>query len=418
MQNLGPRLLNRALNRNLVDKGGATGLFASAPLDLRFALQKTLDSRVTFTRASTATFTGSDGLIKTAAVDAPRFDHNPTTGESLGLLVEEARTNLVLRSEELDNASWTKTNATVTANESTAPDGTTTADLITSTGATGVFTQAFTKDIAARTYTQVSWVKSDATDYNVSIDDGATTNRGRCVFNILTGTLTGTFTSGNFTNTSGTITPFPNSWYRITVTTTTSILTTLRIRNNLNTAGTTARVWGFQLEEGAFPTSYIPTTSATVTRAADVASITGSNFSSWYNQTEGTVFAEASAPAASASIYAISNNTNNERIILDTGANTKRLIVSNGGTQQANITRPYTYGTITKTSTAFVLNSFQIADSGSLGTEDTVGTMPSVDRLNIGGNATGTSPINGTIRRLTYWPTRLANTTLQQITQP
>ena len=62
-------------------------------LNLDFANTKTLDPRVTFTRASTGTFVGSNGLIQTAASNIPRFDHNPTTGESLGLLVEEARTN-------------------------------------------------------------------------------------------------------------------------------------------------------------------------------------------------------------------------------------------------------------------------------------------------------------------------------------
>jgi hypothetical protein len=63
------------------------GIFNTSSLDLQFARTKTLDPRITFTRASSGTFVGSDGLIKTATTNEPRFDHNPTTGESLGLLV-------------------------------------------------------------------------------------------------------------------------------------------------------------------------------------------------------------------------------------------------------------------------------------------------------------------------------------------
>ncbi len=104
-------------------------------LDLRFADTKSLtdavtgQSLVTFTRASSGTYVGSDGLIKTAAVNEPRFDHNPTTGESLGLLVEEQRTNLLLRSEEF-GTTWTSFGNTVSVNTASAPDSLATADTL------------------------------------------------------------------------------------------------------------------------------------------------------------------------------------------------------------------------------------------------------------------------------------------------
>jgi hypothetical protein len=210
---------------------------------------------------------------------APRFDHNPTTGESLGLLVEESRTNLLVRSEEFDDASWTKASATITANESTAPDGTTTADLWTRTGSTSAVNQSYTKDATARTYSASIWVKSSVTAFTLALDSGSNTNRGKAVFNLATGVLTTIDNIGTFTNTSGTITAYPDSWYRVTVTTTTSTATTVRFIVFFSAPGETARIWGAQLEENvAFPTSYIPTVAATATRAADVASITGSNF--------------------------------------------------------------------------------------------------------------------------------------------
>jgi hypothetical protein len=208
---------------------------------------------------------------------APRFDHNPTTGESLGLLVEESRTNLSLYSEDFGNAIYSLTAATVSTNTAVAPDGTTTADTVNSSG-TAVVSQSFTKAASAITYTGSLFIKGSATDFSLTIDDGTPTNRGRARFNLSTGTLGSVTNDGTFTGTTSTITLFPNDWYRLTVTTTTNTLTTARLRSFWTGAGTSINFWGAQLEAGSFSTSYIPTVAATVTRAADVASITGSNF--------------------------------------------------------------------------------------------------------------------------------------------
>jgi hypothetical protein len=218
---------------------------------------------------------------------APRFDHNPTTGESLGLLVEEPRTNLSLYSEDFTDASWTKTDCTITANESTAPDGTTTADLWTNTASPGSISNSITKDGTSRTYTSSIWVKGTMAQFTVTLDNGGTGIRGRVQYNLSTNTVGSVFNEG-FTNTSGTLTPYPNGWVRLTLTTTTSTGTTIRLRPFFSGTGSTVRIWGAQVEEGAFATSYIPTgasgvitpgyASPAVTRAADVASITGTNF--------------------------------------------------------------------------------------------------------------------------------------------
>jgi hypothetical protein len=349
---------------------------------------------------------------------APRFDHNPTTGESLGLLMEEARTNLLTYSEQFDNAGWTKANATITANESTAPDGTSTADLWTNTGSPGSISQNCTKDGTARTYSGSIWVKSSVTAFTIAVDDGSNSNRGRAQFNIETGVLSTAVNIGTFTNTSATITAYPDSWYRVTVTTTTSTGTTVRLITFFSNIGATARIWGAQLEEGAFPTSYIPTTTATVTRAADVASITGTNFSSFYNQTEGTVFAEAISVATNTSVFSISDNSTNNRIQLETGSNTRRFRITSSGSARYDNSVSYTFGTQGKTAGAYLATSTNHATNGTLGSNSTASPLPVVDRIYIGSNAAGSLPNNGTIKRLTYWPTRLADTTLQQITQP
>ena len=395
-------------------------------LDLRFADNKSLVDAVTgaqlvtFTRASSGTFVGSDGVLQTAVTDAPRFDHNPTTGESLGLLVEEARTNLSLYSEDFSNATYSLTAATVSTNTSVAPDGTTTADTVNSSG-TAVVSQSFTKAASAITYTGSLFVKGSVTDFSLTIDDGTTVNRGRARFNLSTGTLGSVTNDGTFTGTTATITLFPNGWYRLTLTTTTNILITARLRPFWTGAGTSIDFWGAQLETGSFATSYIPTVAATVTRAADVASITGANFSSWYRQDEGTIFVEGATSSSTASpiLFQADDGTANERIQVRRNGttNASSLLVTDGGTTQANFSvTGYNANTIGKTCAMYSLNDFQLSFNGTLGTADTSGTLPTVDRAFIG---FASSPVyaNGPIKRLTYWPTRL-NEVLQRITQP
>jgi hypothetical protein len=190
---------------------------------------------------------------------APRFDHNPTTGESLGLLVEEARTNLIQQSEDFGDAVWSSSAASISTNTTAAPDGTTSGDTFTSSGTT-IVSQPIAKTASAITYSSSLFVKGTVTAFTFSIDDGTAANRGRVVFNLSTGTISSTNNDGAFTGTSGTITSFSNNWYRLTVATTTNSTVVARMRLFWTGAGTSLDFWGAQLEVGAFPTSYIPTT--------------------------------------------------------------------------------------------------------------------------------------------------------------
>jgi hypothetical protein len=413
-------------------------------LDLQLADNKSLvdgvtgQNLVTFTRASSGTFVGSDGLIQTATTNEPRFDHNPTTGESLGLLVEEARTNLTLRSEEFNDASWTISNATVSANLILGPNDTLTADKLTENTATSDHSARQTVNASATTaYSASFWAKAGERNFvGVWLRGSSSVNRVSAQFNLATGTIsTAASAIGLFTSPQATITAFPNGWYRCTITATTgAVETTVALQTFVNSSsgqiqtsyagdGTSGiYLWGAQLEAGAFPTSYIPTTTATVTRAADVASITGSNFSSWYNQTEGTVFAEALGIYSTGSVLTFSDGSNNNRMLLDHGTNTRRTRFISGGSEQAAFSPSYTYGTQLKTSFSYASNYFSMANAGVLasGAPDTSGLLSvGIDRIFIGSNSTGAGTYSNTsIRRLTYWPTRLADTTLQRITQP
>jgi len=422
------RRLNGSLSRSV--RRSVQDVFQQSPLDLRFALQKTLDPRVTFTRASStppgtgATYVGSDGVIRTATTNEPRFDHNPTTGESLGLLVEEARTNYLLQSQDFATT-WGGANITIASDSTTAPDGTTTADTLTHVTAASERSQTSQSFTAGSAITVSIFAKKNTSDF-FRFELG---NVVSCWFNLNTG-VTGSNQagSGNVLFSAKSIQPFPNGWYRCVLTCTTSTITTVSVKlfatntdGNSSSINSSVYLWGAQLEAGAFPTSYIPTTTATVTRAADVASITGTNFSSWYNQTEGTVFADAPGIYSTGSVFTFSDGSNSNRILLDHGTNTRRTRFISGGSEQAAFTPGYTYGTQLKTSLSYASNYFSMANAGVLasGAPDTSGLLPvGIDRIFIGSSSTGTGTYaNTSIRRLTYWPTRLADTVLQQITQ-
>jgi hypothetical protein len=235
---------------------------------------KTFSDIITFTRASAGTFVGSNGLIQTATTNTPRFDYNPTTLVANGFLVEEARTNLVLCSEQIDNAAWSVQRVTVTANVSTAPDGTTSADLTTGTGASGGAMGMFQAVSAAAStaYVISGFFKAGTSTWVILAGfDGSTTPR--TWFNLISGTI-GSVETGM---SNATIQNYGNGWYRCSVVRTTGAsATSLRWQMNHSTANETTAtsatltltMWGAQIERGAFVTSYIPTIPTFVSRAS------------------------------------------------------------------------------------------------------------------------------------------------------
>jgi hypothetical protein len=363
---------------------------------------------------------------------APRFDHNPTTGESLGLLVEEQRTNLMLRSEEF--AAWTKGGSTISANAIADPAGLLTADKIaedSSNSSHRVISTAPTwAGSTAYTFSFFAKAGERSLVYGL-LGTTVVTSRLLVRFDLATGVAT--TSSGSPTAIAAV--HFGNGWYRCSITFTSIASPTggvvLGIWNETEvyagSDGSGLHIWGAQLEAGSFPTSYIPTTTATATRAADVASISGSNFSSWYNTTQGTVFTSQRTLATDSQqgAYWFSASSVLGRGIaatIDARDVTQRLSlfirddVSAGqfrvdplvDDQQQNIAHSWSGGTHSAS-----LNS--LLSAGSYNT-----IYPGISQLRIGFNEMVIgSPVylSGTIRRLTYWPARLPNETLQTITQ-
>jgi hypothetical protein len=188
---------------------------------------------------------------------------------------------------------------------------------------------------------------------------------------------------------------------------------------NPGTAFTTVAITGWQLEAGAFPTSYIPTTTAAATRAADVAVMQGANFSNWYRADEGTIYFQgdsvrppASSPATRC--FQIDDGTINQNI---RSAATSSLQIIDGGVVQANLqpspTIPFD-GTVFNFASAYKLNDFA-SSTGGVALTDTSGTLPTVTQMVIGSTGSGAF-LSGHARRIAYFPRRLANAELTSIT--
>jgi len=334
---------------NMLSRGGALNPDGLA-LDLQFAADKTLTARKgptpTFTRASTATFVGSNGLIQSAAINAPRFDHDPVTLACKGLLIEESRTNVLIQSDTLA-------------------------------------TQTITVTAAARTlsfYGTGTVVLSGA--------------------HIATVTGTGAYP----TRTTLTFTPTAGSL----------ILTVI------------GSVRQAQLEAGSFPTSYIPTTTASVVRSADVCSISGANFTSFYNQSEGTLFADATPQTVDQIALIVGMNTStfnnghfiykgNSPSISGAGKRWAGQTTLSAVAQSIIISASDIAIARSKLSYTYKLNDMAFAANGTLVGTDNIGTMPTSTALRIGSRDDGLH-INGHIAAIRYYKKRLANAKLQSLT--
>lgn len=351
----------------------------------------------------------------------PRFDYDPVTRQPRGLLIEESRANLLLRSEEFDNASWVKNGVTVSANSTTSPDGTVDADTLVE--AAGTTVHRVRQTVAAGTYNVSVYVKPNGRNFFSIANEDAPTNW--VVFNLSNGTV-GT-SGGSVSN--ATISAQSNGFYRVSVNITlgaNGVYFHVRDADSIPTtyAGDESRgvfIWGAQVEAGAFPTSYIPTTTATVTRAADVAVIQGSNFSSWYNQDQGSIFAESQTLTTTGNAFAaqISDNSYNNRILVGQSSSSSvgQVIVSGSATLEPT-SNPLRSSARIKQAFGFTTNSAQLATSGVLSVQDSSGAMVfGLTRLDLGSDHAGFNRLNGTISRINYYNRRLDNSQLQAITQ-
>jgi hypothetical protein len=373
-----------------------------------------------YTVTTTAPITNYIPVLQTAASGVPRFEHNPLTGESLGLEIEEQRTNLATYSEQF-NTVYTTGRTTVTANTIIAPDGTLTGDKIVEDNTAGEHFLNRTTNITVTNgvaYT-FSWYakKAERTKMRLYV---AVMNNLVVFYDLETGTAT--YSAGGTSYSFG-MQDVGNGWWRCFATSTTggtgfgdtiSLVSTGTTVNYTGNGFNGIYIWGAQLELGGFSTSYIKTEGSTVTRIADLASMTGTNFSSWYRQDEGTVYSEA-ALSTGGRYFQFESGASNQTEASQQGS-TVNLFVYREGVTQMNTT-PAANAPFTANKVSFAYKSNDCAGSINAGTisSDTSVIVPVATTFRIM-NYLGSTTGAGTVKKIAYYPVRVTNAQLQGMT--
>lgn len=369
-------------------------------------------------RSSTATRVNKAGLVENVEANRPRVEFNNNDGY---LLLEPTRRNLFLNSEDFSNSSWIKTRGTVTANQATAPDGSNNADLLTGdgTGTTYVYDGVF---LYTATYYISIFVKNiNGNDFTIQ----NFTQAGTAVFDLTDGTVTST--SGTISDAK--IEQYPNDWFRVSA----KITSTLGGANcNLgygvkNYDGDQFYIWGAQVEDNAsggsvsYISSYIPTTTSTVTRTEDFCYI-ASGLQDTLNTSEGTLFVDVEVPRVSSTgsferIVLSDQNASTDRIIFDNYAGNWRALMLSGANNVNKTIVSVTANQRIKVAIAYSSTQLRISYDGNAATttSGTYAPTTTLESLKFS-NKDGGNKWQGKVYQAMYFDTALTNAELQALT--
>ena len=407
-------------------------------------------------RDSVTSYTKTDGTPKTkyqpqlmfASPDQPRFDYDVLTGESKGLLIEESRTNLIAYSQQIEKQSsssdnynvWVVSNTSnvlVDLSASIAPDGTLSASKFYADDfdyTPSIHQQTYTTDTTPETLSFSVFAKAGQANRYLQLFAGSGDVDGNPFvnFNLFDGTIS------RDDDSIGSIEDVGNGWYRCIITFVTTstgdipINPVIYLIDNANATRAPSMtgdgysgifIWGAQLEVGSFPTSYIKTSGAPsgTERSADNASITGENFSSWYRQDEGSILFDLKLNEDSGwkYIFGITTNGNWQQDLISSrhlGSNLQAILKKQsvdfnssqiGFSQDGNF---FNLGFVYKNDSA-VINT-------SIGSDEYAPKIASglnrIDLFSINGSDYKSC---GHIKKLSYYPQRLTNEQLQQLTK-
>jgi hypothetical protein len=346
-------------------------------------------------------------------LNIPRLDYSNGTCPSL--LVEPQRTNRITYSSSYDSSDWTKVQATISVNNTTSPSGIQDADKIVSVnGTSACYIYQINNVSTGSNYTYSVYLKkADVTWIQLVIANDIVS---RVWVDLDNGTIgTNSFLSAN-------IEAVENGWYRFDavfngVNTGTVSYIALANGDNIDafTGNGTSGVyaWGAQLEAGNYSTSYIPTTSASVTRNADVISKTG--ISSLIGQTEGTLFIDADVTRTAG--IQLGNSTSGSDYVnsiqVAFGSSSTNVNVFNGGAPQFSYASSAMTGSH-KLAIAYKANDFALYIDGVQVQTDNSGSIPSLSALVF--NHVDLSTTGYLYNAVALWKTRLTNTQLAQLT--
>ena len=369
---------------------------------------------ITFSRlqaqntTSGSSYLGSDGLLKFAAEDEPRIEYG-SDGSLKGLLIEEQRANLITYSEDFSHSSWANdtVNMSVTPDYANSPSGTQSASRLEYSGGTSnsyfQVRPSPSSGTANATLTFSIWV-SGTGSFRLKNTHGSVIDNYSSVISAST-----TLTRYDFTVSNGS-----------SVGDGTQIVGIVPA-DDLSAFDLT--VWGAQLELGSFPTSYIPTSGSQSTRSPDIASIPVSAFG--YNQEAGTVVVDFDSNGSDGAdyprIFSLTNTAGTDLVrflINPTNTTTVAVIENSLGVALNGWSGSISPNTSERIAVSMKKDSFTASLSGASTQTDTAGNMPAAaDKLAIGTQANlGNNYLNGHIKSLSYFPRRLTNAQLQELT--
>ena len=347
---------------------------ASESLDLDPATPSTLDI-ITATRAGTATYTDASGNIQTASANTVRVDH--VQGEQL------TPTKFQRVGYTDFSSGWVQGGLTISDGGGLSGE---VSKVVENDDAGSGNTFYFNvPTVEGQTYTGGFWIRRISGSGGLALHHTfSPTGSQKTITNEVTSEWT--FVSTQFLGRTGGG----------------SVRFGVRV---YYTSGDSVEIAMPQVEEGTVATSYIPTSGSTVTRAADNLVIDGSDFTDFYNQTEGTVYVETVGRELDFNyIYSISDGSSSNRILAIHAAFNHFYVMTSGVLQGAPDAGTFTAGTLCRYAGSFKENDLSVTIDGGNVVTDTSATLPTVNKLNIGSRENGNEQLNGHIKRLIYWP--------------
>lgn len=325
------------------------------------------DGDFTYTRSGNASRVNPGGLIETVGTNIPRIDH--FGGGCPTLLLEPLRTNIQIRSEEFNNSAWIKSRATITANDTISPDGQLNADKLTGTGTGTSYIYDGNSFTSGLNYAISIFVKPiNVTTFVIQ----NFTQFGTATFNIQNGTLSGV--SGSFI--SQDIENFGNGWYRCSAVYSCTSTSTKNIGYGIqNYNGDQFYIFGAQIEQGSYPTSYIKTTTGQVTRQKDTCTLLNQTLFTNYPF---TVYAKAKVDAIGNTVFSLVNSANSNTYLLFYFSNNNQVGIlrrTPSAIDSDFYSFTYSVGDIVKVAISFISeNSYKLFINGNEIADITSGT--------------------------------------------
>jgi hypothetical protein len=379
-----------------------------------------------FTRASSATRVNSSGLIETVATGIPRLNYPLIDGVVNGCpsqLLEPASTNLITYSEDFINSAWTKVGLSVTSGFLSPNGSLDSYKLIESATSGEHYLEKTVSENTNNIYTQSIFVKPFTNNYGFIISVigiGSSNTVSSAKFNILNGLITTSTIDGLIL--SSKVTLLTNGQYKCSLTytlngTVTSHRMRIRTGTSLSYAGDGTSgiyIFGAQLEQQSYPTSYIPTSGSAVTRVAETAS--GSGDANTFNDSEGVLMVETSTLVNGADVrisLSDGGTTNKVEIEWDALANTIKAFMSTDGSVT---TSNYNQTLSLKIAVLYKLNNFKMYINGFLIDIDTTASdVSGLNQLNFA-KSSGANDFYGNTKQIQYFDSALNDSELETLT--